>query len=137
MINKNEISGLGVEIESQGITRFMVFASADGNVKRMGSGRMNDTKGNLCVGQIKDPVFQKMMEALSETLLKYVGKEITFPNQRGIPCKLILRFMVKDRVHSLAINYSHESGYPLDFGVIIKTACEQTQKWYEEFCKKS
>ena len=135
MITKNEISGIGIEVESEGVSRFMILVTADGNIKRMGSGKMMDTKGDLYVGRVDASVFQKIMEHVDESVLEFIGKKINLPNSQGIPCKLTISYKVGEMFHQTLITYGHQSGYPAEIAVIVKTVFEETQPWYEQMSK--
>lgn len=131
MITKNEISGIGIEIESQGVSRFMVLVTSDGNIKRMGTGKMMDITDNLYIGRVDEPVFQKIMKHVDESLLKLIGKQIKLSNPQGIPCKLTISFKIGEMLHQIVIDYGHQSGYPQEIVAIVKAALEETQNWYE------
>ncbi|MGH2638105.1 MAG: hypothetical protein ACRDF4_02295 [Rhabdochlamydiaceae bacterium] len=132
MITRDQIDGIGISVASQGVQRIMIFVVADGSIKRSGSGRMNDTKDDLYIGITKEPIFKKVMESVSDGIIKHIGHEITLPEPKGIPCKLTISFKSDQLVHNLVINYGYETGYPSDVMQIVKAIFEQTQVWYEK-----
>ncbi len=132
MLTKKEISGIGIEINAQGISRFMVLVTSDGNIKRRGTGRMVDTKDDLYVGITKEPVFQNIIKHVDESIFEVIGQKIVLPNPQGIPCKLILSFKVGEMMKQMIIEYGHQSGYPQEIVAIVKALCEETQPWYEK-----
>ena len=132
MISKDQIDAIGITVEAEGIQRFMIFLSADGNVKRSGTGRMMDTKDDLYMGQSSEPMFKNVMNSVGEGILNYVNKEIDLPNPQGILCKLTIQFNIEGAMQRLVINYGHQSGYPDDIVMIVKAAFEATQPWYEK-----
>ena len=132
ILTKEQIDGLGIQIESEGSMKFLIFLTADGNIKRSGSGKMSDVKSDLYIGQINEPLFDQAKKSVKENVLEIIGRQIDMPNPEGMSCKLTLLFKVGESLQQTVVNYGQKSGLPLELLEIVRTLHELTEPWYQK-----
>lgn len=130
-----EIDGIGVQIENAGNIVLMVFLSADGNVKRIGSGHLSNTDKDLYIGQTKESWFSKVRALINEDVVAFIGKTLDMPNPTGPLCKLTISYKMGNQVQQTIVTYGQESGLPYEFHEITRTMHKLTEPWYQAMLK--
>ena len=128
---KDEITGIGLKVASEGTDRLVILVCKDGTINRSGSGKLNDTKDTFYIGVTKEPLFDRVMARLDDKLFQYIGQEIAMNDPKGIPCKLTIHFMRGALGADIVIHYGHLSGFPAEALSAVKALLEDTQGWYE------
>lgn len=132
-MNKDQITGIMIKLEADGKDRFYIALDSAGSINRSGTGRMMDEHDNLYIGLTKEPIFKKLIDNMSDTILKCVSKVCNIPCKckEDIPCKLTVSFQIGQQTETAIFVYGYRCGLPIELRSLLKNAFELTQSWYD------
>ena len=131
--NSSDIGALAITLDVNRKPSLFLMLAADGTINRMGSGTLEDSGGQLFVGQTDPAIFETVRSHLTEAMLELLGKTFQDQNRRGVPCKLTLTFQFKDGTwNGFGFLYRSESeGMRKDVADYVTAAVRGTDPWYE------
>lgn len=131
----SDIGAFAITLDVNHKPSLFLMLAADGAINRMGSGTLEDSGGELCVGKIDPAIFEAVRSYVTEGMLELLGKTFQDQNRRGVPCKLTLTFQFKDGTwNGFGFLYRSESeGLRKDVTDYVTAAVRQTDPWYENF----
>ena len=131
----SDVSALSIALDINHEPSLFIMLSADGSIKRMGTGTIEKPERELFIGKSDPAIFEAVRLRVTATMLQHLGMGYRSENQLGAACKLTLTFQFKDGTsNGCAFFYGSESeGAPEDVADLVTEAVRQTDPWYEGF----
>ena len=131
---RNSICGVHVELNVDGERFVMIMLGADGSIRRLGMGSLNESVSRILTGSTDSIVFQQVRQKVTPHLLQWKGQAWSDPAPRGKTCELIVQFTHADgRETKIHWWYGSESQEPpSEIRTFVLAAVEATRPWYEQ-----
>lgn len=131
MLTKADLTGISVSLEMDSKQCLFVALTADGSIKRMGSAQANEENLELYMGQISEPLFTNLVQALPDDCLENMGV-YNVPDSQGIPVKLSISAMGNGQTELLEFNFGTQSaGIPESVMNFAQQARAITEDWFQ------
>ena len=134
MINEEDVTGLAITLKVEDDLSLLVLVAADGSINRLGTGTVNNTEKEMCIGVTDPKLFENIRPHLNSDVIRWVGARAD-QAPKGKICELtIWLFFANKEQRAIYFKYGSESmGPPPEISRLILTAIEITNPWYEEF----
>lgn len=135
MSKPEDVIGVAVSLKVGDDVSLFALLMADGSINRMGSGTIDNTEKEMCIGVISDPKpFQKLRAEISPDLFKWIGGRVD-PYPKGKICELMIGlFLPNKEERTILFKYGSESiGPPPEVKRLVLAMVELTVPWYEDF----
>ena len=128
-----DIKAVYISLEIVGESALFILLAADGSINRMGTGAHGNTEKDLFIGMTEDPLFDQLMEKLSDEMLGHMGG-YDVPEKDGSLCELKIGLsFASEEEDGFAFRYGSESqGPPHEIVELVLAAIELTEPWFEE-----
>jgi hypothetical protein len=129
----DDLTGILVTIQVDGVQVLYIAVFADGTLHRMGTGSEDNTEKDLFIGQSSAALFQRLRDRITPDLLRRVGAYAD-PSPKGKACELTVGFQKADGEELLSQwKYGSASlGPPPEVRRVVMSAIEATDPWYEQ-----
>jgi len=129
VVDRSEICGVLVRLDVEGSKHLFIRLGADGHIQRLGS-----TDRDILGGIASPDLFQRLVQKVTPSLLRWMGQSWSDPASKGKVCLLVVGFQKTDgRETMVRWEYGSESHEPppevLEF---VIAAVEATNPWISE-----
>lgn len=117
------------------VLSLFALLSADGSINRLGTGAVDNTEREMCIGVISNPQpFQTLRAQISPETFKWLGGRAD-QSPKGKICELtIWLFLPNKEERTIYFKYGSESmGPPPEVCRLVMAAIDATDPWYEQF----
>ena len=134
MLNPRDVTGIYVTLNIEGVPSLLVMLGADGSINRFGTGAVDNSEKQMCIGIIPSTLFEKLRSQITDELLGWIGGRAD-SNPKGKVCELTIGFMLANKEErTIVFRYGSESmGPPPEVRKFAIAAVEATNPWYEAF----
>jgi hypothetical protein len=135
MVKPEDVIGVAMSLMVDDALSLFALLAADGSINRLGTGTIDNTEKEMCIGVISDPqLFQNLRARISPEIFKWVGGRAD-QSPKGKICELtIWLFLPNKEERSIYFKYGSESmGPPPEVGRLVLAAIDATNPWYEQF----
>ena len=132
-MNKHIAKRILIRLEVADAIQYYLVLDADGSITRMGPVNIDqDEQGNMFAGKTKEPLFERLIDLMPDSLISYLGNQIEMPNDGGRRCRLTIALSGNDRQKGVEWIYWSESRGPGDdISAFLLETVKLTQAWYE------
>lgn len=135
MVKPEDVTGVAMSLKVDEELSLFALLAADGSINRLGTGTVDNTEKEMCIGVISDPkLFEKLRGQISPDLFKWIGGRAD-QSPSGKICELtIWLFLPNKEERTFYFKYGSESiGPPPEVCRLVLAAIEVTNPWYEQF----
>ncbi len=138
MVEQEEIKGIYVILNVEGVPALLVLLALDGSINRMGTGAVDNTEMGMFIGVADPALFLKMRSQVTADLLQWIGARAD-PQPKGKVCELTIGFMLANgKEQGIQFKYGSESlGPPPEVRRFVTAMVEARDPWYEDFKAKT
>jgi len=121
---------IGLEVDDE--QSLFIMLAADGTIKRMGRGTIDNDETQLFSGTTDQHLFESLMATVDRKLFSYAGS-YRDEAMEGQFCRLLVMFNSDEDSTSFEFKYGSESqGPPTEFCDLVVASIDLTDPWYEE-----
>jgi hypothetical protein len=130
----NEFHGIMVTLFVDGEQSLFVMLGADGSIKRLGTGAVDNMERDLFIGRTEPAPFLALREQITPELLEWCGQSRADPEAHGKVCELTVGFKRASGEELLtAWRYGSEStGPPPEVCQFVVAAVRATDPWFAQ-----
>lgn len=134
MLSSQDVTGIYVTLNIDGVPSLLVMLDADGSINRFGTGAVDNAEKQMCIGIIAPTLFEDLRAQITPDLLRWIGGRAV-PDPKGKLCQLSIGFTLANKQeHTILFRYGADSlGPPPEVKRFVLSAVETTNPWYEEF----
>lgn len=134
MVKPEDITGVAMSLKADDELLLFALLAADGSINRLGTGTVDNTEKEMCIGVISDPKpFENLRAQISRDLFKWIGGRAD-QSPKGKICELtIWLFLPNKGERTIYFKYGSESiGPPPEVSRLVLAAIDETNPWYEQ-----
>lgn len=126
--------GMMVTLKVEGEHSLFIMLGADGAIKRMGTGAVDNDEFDMHIGKTGPGLFQSLIPYITSEFCQWLGQALSDKTPKGKNCELVVGLMLSDGEEKIMQwHYGSESqGPPPEVCNFVVAIVDATEPWFNE-----